>query len=439
MQPADDIRNVFKQAELGVNEQPDEQVFEQMLHAQQESLRSRQAAQNKWRIIMKNPITKMSVAAVVIVGCFLGYLLLQGTDSGIALGDVLDQMNRIKVYMCQIRSTTTDLQTGQLKRETQGTYLISADYGIKLSTETVDPNGNNIPLLETYTLPLEKIVITVLHDTKQYMQVEYNEGMFDEKIKNASDSRYMVQQLMDCNHISLGQSTLEGIKVEGFQTTDPKYHWGMLGSLDVKLWVDVQTKLPVRLEIASQYKDRSKRHMVVQDFQWDIIVDAREFEPNIPQDYTSMTSEPITMPAMDEQSAINGLRLFLEKTGTYPEELSMKLLMEHMKDLIDPNMIKEMQPIKKNGKNVPSPELMQKYLDAFKPITGLMGFYASLVREEGKDPAYYGKVVTPDDTDQVLMRWKISDTEYRVIFGDLHTETVSPEVLAELEKTLPKQ
>jgi len=424
MQPADDIRNVFKQAELGVNEQADEQVFEEMLQAQQESLRSRQAAQNKWRIIMKNPITKMSAAAVVIVGCFLGYLLLQGTDSGIALGDVLDQMNRIKAYMYQINSTTTDLQTGQLKRETQGTCLISADYGIRQSTETVDPNGSNIPLWENYTLLHEKTTITVFHDKKQYMQVEFNEDIFDEKKKGASDPRYMVQQLMDCNHISLGQSTLEGIKVEGFQTTDPKYHWGMLGSLDVKLWVDVQTKLPVRLEIASQYKDRSKRHMVVQDF-------------NIPQDYTSMTSEPITMPAMDEQSAINGLRLFSEKTGTYPEELSMKI-MEHMKDLIDPNMIKEMRPITKNGKNMPNPEVMQKYLDAVKPITGLIGFHARLVHE-GKDPSYYGKVVTPDGTDQVLMRWKVSDIEYRVIFGDLHTETVSPEVLAELEKTLPKQ
>ncbi|MBA7626311.1 hypothetical protein ES703_33757 [subsurface metagenome] len=438
MQPADDIRNVFKQAELGVNEQPDEQVFEQMLQAQQESLRSRHADQNKWRIVMKNPITKMSVAAVVIVGCFLGHLLLQGTDSGIALGDVLDQMNRIKAYMYQINSTTTDLQTGQLKRETQGTCLISEDYGIKYSTETVDPNGSNIPLRENYTLLHEKTAITVFHDKKQYLQVEFNEDIFDEKKKGASDPRYMVQQLMDCNHISLGQSTLEGIKVECFQTTDPKYHWGMLGSLDVKLWVDVQTKLPVRLEIASQYEDKYQSHIVIEDFQWDLVVDATEFEPNIPQDYTSMTSEPITMPAMDEQSAINGLRLFLEKTGTYPEELSMKL-MEHMKDLIDPNMIKEMQPIKKNGKNMPSPELMQKYLDAVKPITGLIWFHASLVREEGKDPAYYGKVVTPDDTDQVLMRWKVSDTEYRVIFGDLHTETVSPEVLAELEKTLPKQ
>lgn len=437
MQPADDIRNVFKQAELGVNEQPDEQVFEQILQAQQESLRSRQAAQNKWRIIMKNPITKMSAAAVIVVGCFLGHLLLQGTDSGIALGDVLEKMNRIKVYKYQINSTTTDLQTGQLKRETQGTCLISADYGIRQSTETVDPNGSNIPLWEHYTLLHEKTTIAVFHDKKQYMQVEFTESTFDEKKKSASDPRYMVQQLMDCNYISLGQSTLEGIKVEGFQTTDPKYHWGMLGTLDVKLWVDVQTRLPVRLEIASQYKDKSKRHMVVQDFQWDIIVDAREFEPNIPQDYTSMTSEPITMPAMDEQSAISGLRLFLEKTGTYPEELSMKI-MEHMKDLIDPNMIKEMRPITKNGKNMPSPEVMQKYLDAVKPITGLVWFHASLVRE-GKDPAYYGKVITPDDIHQVLMRWKVSDSEYRVIFGDLHTETVSAEVLAKLEKTLPKQ
>ena len=42
------------------------------------------------------------------------------------------------------------------------------------------------------------------------------------------------------------------------------------------------------------------------------------------------------------------------------------------------------------------------------------------------------------DTGKVLLRWKVSDKEYRVIFGDLHAETVSPEKLAELEKALPK-
>ena len=49
----------------------------------------------------------------------------------------------------------------------------------------------------------------------------------------------------------------------------------------------------------------------------------------------------------------------------------------------------------------------------------------------------YGEFVTPKDADLVLMRWKVSDNEYRVIFGDRHAETVTVEVLEELEKELP--
>jgi hypothetical protein len=36
------------------------------------------------------------------------------------------------------------------------------------------------------------------------------------------------------------------------------------------------------------------------------------------------------------------------------------------------------------------------------------------------------------------MRWKLSDKEYRVIFGDLHAQAVTAEALANLEKNLPK-
>jgi hypothetical protein len=71
------------------------------------------------------------------------------------------------------------------------------------------------------------------------------------------------------------------------------------------------------------------------------------------------------------------------------------------------------------------------------PIRGL-GRFCDMLAQDGKDPAYYGKTVTPKDTDKVLMRWKVSDNEYRVIYGDLHTETVNSEKLAELEAALPK-
>jgi hypothetical protein len=67
----------------------------------------------------------------------------------------------------------------------------------------------------------------------------------------------------------------------------------------------------------------------------------------------------------------------------------------------------------------------------------LGGFYQTLVQQK-KDPAYYGKVVKPGDAAQVLLRWKTGDNEYRVIFGDLHAETVDAEALAKLEAALPK-
>ncbi len=56
--------------------------------------------------------------------------------------------------------------------------------------------------------------------------------------------------------------------------------------------------------------------------------------------------------------------------------------------------------------------------------------------QDRKDPAYYGDSILPEDADRVLMRWKISDDQYRVIFGDLTAENVSSERLAELEKQL---
>jgi hypothetical protein len=51
----------------------------------------------------------------------------------------------------------------------------------------------------------------------------------------------------------------------------------------------------------------------------------------------------------------------------------------------------------------------------------------------GKDVVYYGDSVDPRDSNAVLIQWKLSDGEYRVVFGDLHEETVSAEELIRLQ------
>ena len=77
------------------------------------------------------------------------------------------------------------------------------------------------------------------------------------------------------------------------------------------------------------------------------------------------------------------------------------------------------------------------------PLLGLMSFmvlatFPRMLAAQGAEPVYHGDVVTPTDVELPLMRLKVSVNEYRVIFGDLHVETVTPDALVELEAALPK-
>jgi hypothetical protein len=53
--------------------------------------------------------------------------------------------------------------------------------------------------------------------------------------------------------------------------------------------------------------------------------------------------------------------------------------------------------------------------------------------QENADVAYYGQTVEAKDKDKVLLRWQLDDGRYQVMYGDLRSETVSPERLRELE------
>ena len=50
-----------------------------------------------------------------------------------------------------------------------------------------------------------------------------------------------------------------------------------------------------------------------------------------------------------------------------------------------------------------------------------------------RDVAYYGTTVRLNDKDKVLLRWRLDDGRYEVIFGDLRSETVTAERLHALE------
>jgi hypothetical protein len=76
--------------------------------------------------------------------------------------------------------------------------------------------------------------------------------------------------------------------------------------------------------------------------------------------------------------------------------------------------------------------MQQGNMNKIMQLMGPVSFYNKLVLED-KDPVYHGDKVTAEFGDAVLMRWKVSDKQYRVIFGNLTVKTVSAEELTELE------
>ena len=203
---------------------------------------------------------------------------------------------------------------------------------------------------------------------------------------------------------------------------------------DIKIWVDVKTLLPVRYDLLASEDvddmgDRMIQHIVTHDFQWDVSVDAAEFEPPpIPDGYKIKDIFP---DLANEETAIQGLKQCVELLGNYPERIALSYLWSGFEKSEIPAALR----LKEELKGLTELERDYKKMDALRPMRFLNKFYLGLA---SKDSAYYGKTVTPKDADKVLMRWKVSDNEYRVIFGDLHAETVTAEALAKLEETLPK-
>ena len=83
-------------------------------------------------------------------------------------------------------------------------------------------------------------------------------------------------------------------------------------------------------------------------------------------------------------------------------------------------------------------KLLIKYCMGFENVArhdvlaGMSNFYKNLIQKE-KEVVFYSESFDSGESDSILMHWKLSDDKYRVIFGDLHAETVNAEKLIKLQ------
>lgn len=393
------------------------------------------------RIGKMKSISKFAAAAIIIIGV-LGIFLFNSGPGSIALADVYNKVLQAHAYMYKMSMTINGemmegLPPGRTKMN--GVIMISSEHGMKMETtlneiDTLNITKQNQPLKQVlYLVPDKKEIVSVVPSQKIYQNIEFSDDLCKRIKKQNCDPREMIKQMLACDYIDLGRSEINGITVQGFKTSDPAYSGGVFaGNGTVTLWVNVETWLPVQSEMTFSMQPNAELSAVISDFEWNLPLTAEDFQPNIPDDYTSMGR--MKVPEMTEEAAIEGLRFYAELFGHYPPAMDLMGLIKEASQKIAENaeIMQQMAEIEKSGDQNTGDsmsQLMQKYV---APIQSLGMFWMTLVQDK-KDPAYFGNQVSPEDEDMILMRWKISGDIYKVVFGDLSVAEMQHDDLVQVE------
>lgn len=289
MRPTENMENRIKNANIVINGETDKKIFNHILQSFKKSkaYESATAPPNMWRIIMKSKITKYAAVAVIIIGVIVGNNYFRGSidGHGVVWGEVVKKVENVYSYKFRVKqSKIMESNNGKVHFAaiTDTINYFSSEYGIK--TESY---RNGELSTKTYCLLQGREFIGMCPPLKEYSLRPLTDADIS-KMFQTMDPKRMVRQMLSGIYVEIGSDKINGIEVIGIETHDAslfeglprKDFWG-------RLWVDVNTNYPVKIEMEYGIDNASKQKMltIVDDFQWDANLQAVDFVPNIPSDF----------------------------------------------------------------------------------------------------------------------------------------------------------
>ncbi len=237
-----------------------------------------------WRIIMKSRIIKLAAAAVIIIAVIVGINHLGGTISGssVAWGRIAENVRQIDTFMFSLSIKVTDSPTEKLPQQVHAKWRIylSGQYGFRMDIYANDK------VVSWFVPAGSDTIITVIPDEKKWTKMPLSENQLQQAQQKEKDPREYIKRFVSRPYKQLGRATIDGIAVEGIEVNNPPTDGEPLENAVGRLWVDVTTQLPVRVEIEGTAEGNPVESIM--DFRWSHAVDPSVFEPNIPPDYTSI-------------------------------------------------------------------------------------------------------------------------------------------------------
>jgi hypothetical protein len=202
-----------------------------------------------WRKIMESKMTRYSAAAVVALAAALVLMSPFGTSKqGVALAAVQEKMTQVDTMILKGEKVFTSVDDPNISYRIDVVKYISHQYGY---VEEARLNGSLVYRITMNTPEKQNIMVFPLW--KKCLRRPCTEEQI--QIMEKLTPYGVVDLLLQTNHKKLGQGSIDGIDVEGFELPDmelvkkgvPKWLLDIQQGT-VTVWVTTKDLLPIRIE-----------------------------------------------------------------------------------------------------------------------------------------------------------------------------------------------
>jgi hypothetical protein len=396
MKPPEEIKRLIHESEITTSPEADERILSDALNELEKRRREKREPLDAalWRAFMKNRMTKLGTAFVVIIAAVAAFQFLGNPfGSKLTFASVIEPIMDADTAAYDIIFGPEDSSTRAVVHE-----LVM---GSRIRARVAGGNDTNIIDLENRRM----LSLNGANMEARYYKLEGLSSIpnFLEAMK---DTIQTLQDSPDFTVEDLGRKKLDGKEVVGFYASNSK--------VDITIWADVDTGVPVHIEqIAGQ-----QMHIAIKNIEFDLPMQEDLFSMEIPAGYTVQESTTFDYQAGTEANFIKGLRMIAERLndGFFPDNISIDDIKKWISQF---------------GKRITAMNLPDKEAAALEQQIFEYMLFIGIIRGE-EEWVYRGKGVRLGEARIPILWYRPEKSEtYRVIYGDLHVEDVYPENLPE--------
>ncbi|MBN1553506.1 MAG: hypothetical protein JXA11_02080 [Phycisphaerae bacterium] len=329
--------------------------------------------------------------------------------TSVSFAEVQKQVRNLETMSCIMNMT---MQTPPDKTQSVTMKIFMKEQGLlrqEFVKSSVPGFGGYYTVINMHTgkivsiVPAQKMAIVMDHG-------EFSPELMQEKKNNPWSN---VREMIEGNATSLGEKTIDGNIVQGFDVTQDGQR--------MQIWVnDKAAPMEVCMEIPG-----INAKMTMSDFRFNEPMKDSLFSQDIPKDYKIQNMD-VSLKNLSEKDLLEGLRMIAEcNDNKFPEGI---FSMSDYLATIQKVTKKKLQELK-NEPKLTSKQIFTTIQSFSKTITRMLMF--ARTQQKAGQFEYFGGGVKLGDAKKVIVLYRSADSpNLRMIFGDLMVK----EVPATIEK-----